>query len=59
MTRKFTLAVVSTLAVELLFVGYGSVAAHEESRAVCLKDQGVVHSDMCVKQGQVLFAVPR
>ena len=59
MTRRFAVAVVSTIAVELLFVGYGSVAAHEESTAVCLKHQGVIQSDACVRDGQVLFSVPR
>jgi hypothetical protein len=51
-------AVLVVITLNLLTTGYGAVAAGQEAHAICSQDHGAVRHHECIKDGQVLFAVP-
>ena len=58
MSKRLAVAVLGVITLNLLTTGYGAVAAGQEAHAICSQDHGAVRHHECIKDGQVLFAVP-
>jgi hypothetical protein len=58
MSKRLAAAVLVAITLNLLATGYGAVAAGKETHAICSQDHGAVRHHECIKDGQVLFAVP-